>query len=741
MLANRAGVALAAILVSVTWWPLTATSSWWVSVLCLILLAAVTAAAADMVAKRWWPAAEPAVGTVTAGLTLIGGLTATATNSSGALLVIPTRQWLAGFVERWQAGLQQANVAVAPVPAEPALLMVMTVSLVVLWLLADAAGTATGHPAGAALPLLAMFAVPASTLHDGLPLPHFLAAAAGLVVLLLLGADDWLADRGRRVDHGPGVPPWRALGIGSAAVVTALVVSTSLPGLSGGLVQRLRDPGGGRLGGSSTALSPDLDLHRDLTSRSDTSLLRYSTSAPDPQPMRVFTVDAFDTDTWQVVGQEAAAGEPEATLRLDQKHPAGAEPVETVVEITGLRQRSLPYPAPAHVVRIAGWSYEPLTASVRSDEPTGEDTSYSVRHYQPVPDGSFGSAPFDDVDPRWLAVPDGSQALADQAVAVAGQGTPLQQAQRLQSFFRTSGGFTYTLDVPQQTGPSAMQDFLSRRSGYCVHYATAMTVMARTLGIPARVAVGVLPGERVGGQESTDGQQVEVWEVSERDAHAWPELYLRDAGWVRFEPTPGARSGVAPPGTEPSAGATPTAQPTPQAQQADPTPAAAQQQPPDQAGRQADADARSGRWRWVLLAVVVVGIVAGVPRLVVTVRRRRRWAGAATSATVAEVAWTDLQDRVGDLGVRWASSATVQARADHLRDEVRTTGARSAVARRAEAITAARYAPRPRAGTATTLRDRDRARKDVETVVAEVAAERSTWQQIVASWWPSGWWR
>ncbi len=143
----------------------------------------------------------------------------------------------------------------------------------------------------------------------------------------------------------------------------------------------------------------------------------------------------------------------------------------------------------------------------------------------------------------------------------------------------------------------------------------------------------------------------------------------------------------------------------------------------------------------MLLAVVVVGIVAGVPRLVVTVRRRRRWAGAATSATVAEVAWTDLQDRVGDLGVRWASSATVQARADHLRDEVRTTGARSAVARRAEAITAARYAPRPRAGTATTLRDRDRARKDVETVVAEVAAERSTWQQIVASWWPSGWWR
>ncbi len=63
-----------------------------------------------------------------------------------------------------------------------------------------------------------------------------------------------------------------------------------------------------------------------------------------------------------------------------------------------------------------------------------------------------------------------------------------------------------------------------------------MAVMARVIGIPARMAVGFLKPSLV---EGTD----DVWEYSAHDLHAWPELYFDGFGWVRFEPTPGDRGG------------------------------------------------------------------------------------------------------------------------------------------------------------------------------------------------------
>jgi transglutaminase-like putative cysteine protease len=72
-----------------------------------------------------------------------------------------------------------------------------------------------------------------------------------------------------------------------------------------------------------------------------------------------------------------------------------------------------------------------------------------------------------------------------------------------------------------------------------------MTMMARTLGIPARVGVGFLPGDNNG-----DGTYV----VTGRKSHAWPELYFAGQGWVRFEPTPAVQSGLPPLWSDPFAG-------------------------------------------------------------------------------------------------------------------------------------------------------------------------------------------
>ncbi len=62
------------------------------------------------------------------------------------------------------------------------------------------------------------------------------------------------------------------------------------------------------------------------------------------------------------------------------------------------------------------------------------------------------------------------------------------QAMALQQWFRSDGKFTYSTDAPADSGGDAVADFLADRKGFCVQFSSAMAVMARSLGIPARIA-------------------------------------------------------------------------------------------------------------------------------------------------------------------------------------------------------------------------------------------------------------
>ncbi|WP_232343100.1 transglutaminase TgpA family protein [Halosimplex litoreum] len=87
----------------------------------------------------------------------------------------------------------------------------------------------------------------------------------------------------------------------------------------------------------------------------------------------------------------------------------------------------------------------------------------------------------------------------------------------------------YSLDVERPRGNTADEFLFERNAGYCTYFATTMVTMLRTQDIPARMAVGYTPGERVAEDE---------WVVRGYDAHAWVEVYFPDVGWVRFDPTP-----------------------------------------------------------------------------------------------------------------------------------------------------------------------------------------------------------
>ncbi|MDQ1508383.1 MAG: hypothetical protein QOG50_227, partial [Actinomycetota bacterium] len=92
--------------------------------------------------------------------------------------------------------------------------------------------------------------------------------------------------------------------------------------------------------------------------------------------------------------------------------------------------------------------------------------------------------------------------------------------------------FTYTLDTKLDDSTNAIVQFLRERRGFCEQFAATFAAMARSINVPTRVAVGYQPGT-VG----TDG----LYHVTNRNAHAWPEVWINGAGWIPFEPTPAFR--------------------------------------------------------------------------------------------------------------------------------------------------------------------------------------------------------
>jgi len=122
-------------------------------------------------------------------------------------------------------------------------------------------------------------------------------------------------------------------------------------------------------------------------------------------------------------------------------------------------------------------------------------------------------------------------ALAEQVAG--GARSPYAAAVALERWFRFAGPFVYDQHPPAPPpGVPPLEDFVARtHRGYCQHFAGAMALMLRYLGIPSRVAVGFTSGR----YDRKHGE----WVVSDRDAHMWVEVWFRGWGWLPFDPTPG----------------------------------------------------------------------------------------------------------------------------------------------------------------------------------------------------------
>ncbi|MFJ3382402.1 transglutaminaseTgpA domain-containing protein [Curtobacterium sp. NPDC090217] len=547
----------------------------------------------------------------------------------------------------------------APLPQTDPIRLVVTVAIA--WVAAASLFLATVAPAAAlaAAPALVILIVPGVV--TGTPASTGLVVVTGLAFLALL----WLSVR-------PVQRAFPAMLIGAVALVVAVGLPTIIPlnasWLSGvtGAIQAPIQPGRpGTL----------LNLGQDLRRPSELEVFRYRSSDGQPEYLKLADLDEFGTGDWVPTVTDVS----DAQTADQQQWAVGINPRlasrgDVTVRITGLSSNYLPVPSGAVSIQSQSTNLELDQWRWMGDSNTVRSTGPATRRgatYEVYGASTFANAYLDAIDAAGrldrfdgrgyptpstaqlrtdLALPkDLPKSISTTAARVAGSAeTDYEKARTLEEWFR-SDLFTYSETAPVEQGydgdsMDVVAKFLQVREGYCVHFSSAMAVMARTLGIPSRIAVGY----RAGGTQE-DGE----YTVSNRQLHSWPELYIKGAGWVAFEPTPDSDSAATSstePTTTPSAADPATPLPEPNASNepstsASPTPSASAA--PGAAG----STGGSGNGPWGLAVGMLIALAVLVaPATVRAVRRRSRLAAVADGRSPAVSAWRELLDDVADHG-------------------------------------------------------------------------------------------
>lgn len=128
-----------------------------------------------------------------------------------------------------------------------------------------------------------------------------------------------------------------------------------------------------------------------------------------------------------------------------------------------------------------------------------------------------------------------SPEVAELAAKVAGTGNDWVRADNICKYLRRN--YKYDLQIaPTPPEMDSVSDFLfHKKRGYCEHFASAMVIMARTQGLPARLVTGYMPGQY--------NPFTGFWEVRLNDAHSWAEVLIPSVGWVPFDATPDSMMG------------------------------------------------------------------------------------------------------------------------------------------------------------------------------------------------------
>lgn len=501
-------------------------------------------------ATRRVPLARPLTVAVQALVTLVL-LTLVFAREHALAGLIPGPEAFRHFGDLLQAGADDVGRYAIPAPLSDGIRLMVIGGVLVIGLAVDTLAVTFRNAAPAGLPLLALYSVAAGLSEGAADWLWFLVAAAGYLMLLLAESRERLSQWGRVFggaprnvggQPGPVAPVRTGRRIGMAALGVALVVLLlPLPAIQGGLLDGAGTGvgAGNGSGGTISAVNPLVSLRDSLNVDDDRTVLtlRTNTSNTSDLYLRIVSLDDFDGTTWKPAKRHIV------TVPDEFPTPTGLGPDVKRAEVTtriaaaaGYAQDWLPMPYPPSGVQIKGnWRYEPVGMTLVGDH--GQNTSgktYQVTSLDVQPTAEqLASAPEapSSVRKDYTKVPDSLPTVVSERAREITKGatSDYEKAVKLQDYFAVTGGFEYDTQVEVGSGPGAIARFLRDKQGFCVHFSFAMAAMARTLGIPARVAVGFAPGS-----PQADGSVA----VSLKDAHAWPELYFEGVGWTRFEPTP-----------------------------------------------------------------------------------------------------------------------------------------------------------------------------------------------------------
>ncbi|QDH19990.1 transglutaminase TgpA family protein [Saccharibacillus brassicae] len=181
-----------------------------------------------------------------------------------------------------------------------------------------------------------------------------------------------------------------------------------------------------------------------------------------------------------------------------------------------------------------GATIYPKTYTITSEVPiVPVDALQKATYTQLYPDG---------VDPRYVQVPRGfPQRVTDLASEVTSSGkTPYEKVYLLQQHLQQNYLYTNNPTLSRRQSDDFVEGFLfDIKEGYCDYFSTAMVMMARSQGIPARWVKGYAPGNSTGEIPERFSENSAEYEVTNANAHSWAEVYFGDYGWVPVEATRG----------------------------------------------------------------------------------------------------------------------------------------------------------------------------------------------------------
>ncbi len=481
----------------------------------------------------------------------IMGLTLTFFAGTAYLGLIPSSRTLDAAVDLATEASAVIMVNNTPVPLETGLVFVICAGVGFAALLVDTLAVTVALPGFSAVGLVLLLLPGSLTTQEGIGAPGFLGAGAGY--LLLLGCCRWYAPDGMlrpAANRARSGTLARATMLGTAVVLVAALLPAAIPGFDTGSF-----PQGSRLGtaGNVAGLDPMISLGNDLRAQSGAVNMTYLSSSDVPLYMRMSTLQDFSGKVWK-----PSPVAKDSTTVLSGLLPAlGSNPAvpevvtKTWVDVVNLASAFLPAPLSATgVLDLRGpWAWNAATQTIRAQgDSSTRGQSYMVTSAMPALTPALLEAatqkPDAKLDPIFLQLPGNVPSILKNTAEdiTKGKTTPYDRAMAIQDYLR-SPLFTYSEKTPVEkgydgAGMNVLAKFLEVKAGYCVHFSAAMAVMARELGIPSRIAVGYAPGERTTESVVVDGQTLQGYQVSGRDAHAWPELYFEGLGWVPFEPTP-----------------------------------------------------------------------------------------------------------------------------------------------------------------------------------------------------------